>query len=263
MGLQKYFRAVLDVLRVLGSGSASWNIKWAVVKAILQLKTASKKQETLADFQFLQHNYTVSNPSDCQFLLKEIWLEQPYALPSSNRISSIADVGANQGFSFHYFKTQFPHAAIHAFEPDRLNFSLLEKNSAGIMSEKDTLHPVAVWHENTTLFAADSSAAPSNHSFVEKAAAQETGVAAIDFGAWLQEQKPDLVKMDIEGAEAEVLPRLISIGAVSIVPYWLVEFHPGTYGPTVELEISKGFEQLGFQVERRGIIRFYSKKNAG
>lgn len=244
-------------------GSAAWNIRWAVCKALWQLKKIPK-EASKADFNFLSHPFTVSDASDSQFVLKEIWLEQPYKLPVGLSISCIADVGANQGFSFHYFKTQFPTASVHAFEPDARNSELLEKNTAAMRNEKDSINRAAVWYEDTTLFANNSEALPSNQSFVAlDVASPGPGVQAIDFAAWIRIHKPDLVKMDIEGAEAQVLPQLIANGAAELVSNWLVEFHPGTYGEDVEVGISAGFEKLGFLVERRGIIRFYSKKNHG
>ncbi len=259
MGFLKYFRALLDFVQVLVTGSSAWKVRWAVCKALWQLKRVPNDASE-ADFYFLSHPFTVSDASDSQFVLKEIWLEQPYRLPAGLSISSIADVGANQGFSFHYFKTQFPNAAVHAFEPDARNSELLEKNTAALRSEKDSINRAAVWFEDTTLFANNTAALPSNQSFVAMdAASPGPGVQAIDFAAWIRIHKPDLVKMDIEGAEAQVLPKLIANGAAGFVPNWLVEFHPGTYGEQIEREISAGFEKLGFRVEQRGIIRFYSK----
>jgi FkbM family methyltransferase len=241
----KYFRALLDFVQVLVTGSSAWKVRWAVCKALWQLKRVPNDASE-ADFYFLSHPFTVSDASDSQFVLKEIWLEQPYRLPAGLSISSIADVGAN--------------AAVHAFEPDARNSELLEKNTAALRSEKDSINRAAVWFEDTTLFANNTAALPSNQSFVAMdAASPGPGVQAIDFAAWIRIHKPDLVKMDIEGAEAQVLPKLIANGAAGFVPNWLVEFHPGTYGEQIEREISAGFEKLGFRVEQRGIIRFYSK----
>jgi hypothetical protein len=52
-------------------------------------------------------------------------------------------------------------------------------------------------------------------------------VPCFDFSAWLQEMEPDrlIVKMDIEGAEVQVLEKMMVDGSDALVSELLVEWH--------------------------------------
>ncbi|MGB7339679.1 MAG: FkbM family methyltransferase, partial [Phototrophicaceae bacterium] len=121
----------------------------------------------------------------------------------------ILDCGANIGFSILRYKHLFPNAKIVAFEPDPNIFKILEKNiKANHLSDVD-LVPSAVWIESGELeFMADnvdggflttqSSSSNSHREFTS------LRVSSINFRDYLQ-QPVDFIKMDIEGAEYEVL----------------------------------------------------------
>lgn len=61
-------------------------------------------------------------------------------------------------------------------------------------------------------------------------------VETIDFGKWITRFKDDfvVVKMDIEGAEFEVLESLFNSRAIEIIDYFFLEFHHERAGKTLE-----------------------------
>ena len=131
----------------------------------------------------------------------------------------ILDCGANIGLSSLSYKRQFPNARIIAFEPDpefapilRRN---LERNGAGDVEMVDA----AVWIENGTSQWRCEGIDGSHLSAETGETAKTTTVRTVDLGDYLNEPI-DLIKMDIEGAEYEVInhvgKRLKKVKAMSI-----------------------------------------------
>lgn len=172
--------------------------------------------------------------------LKEIFIDDVYIqkLPPNARI---IDCGANIGLSVIYLKKLCPDASIIAFEPDEINFKLLEKNIRSFGFENIELRKEAVWIENTYL---DFSNKGTLGSKIAGSAADNTiKVKAIRLKD-LMHQKIDFLKLDIEGAEYPVLKDITD--NMQMTEKIFIEYH-GTYSQNAELNeilqliVSKGF----------------------
>ena len=132
--------------------------------------------------------------------LKEIFVDDIYKIRFDTPTPYIIDAGANIGLSALYFKQIAPAARVVAFEPDVNNFELLKKNTAGLADIE--ILKQAVWKENTTLKFAASGTLSSK--IVNNAVADTIDIEAVRLKDYLS--KPiDLLKLDIEGAEYEVI----------------------------------------------------------
>lgn len=133
--------------------------------------------------------------------LSEIFVEEIYAvnLPAH---PFIIDCGANIGLSVIYLKKRFPDAEIIAFEPDEKNFDLLQRNVASFGFNYIHLKKEAVWITDTELSFESKGRMDSRLSTDIKSSAQK--VSAIRLKNLLN-RKVDFLKIDIEGAEYEVL----------------------------------------------------------
>jgi FkbM family methyltransferase len=138
------------------------------------------------------------------YSLNEIFLEEVYKFESSNASPVIIDCGANIGLSVIYFKRLFPGSRIIAYEPDKQVFSLLEKNIRQFDYRDIELINKAVWTTETELeFTPDGSLGgriktgtlPNRHDFIIKTDRLRNHL----------KQKVDFLKLDIEGAEYDVL----------------------------------------------------------
>lgn len=135
----------------------------------------------------------------------------------------ILDCGANVGLSVIFFKRRFPQARIVAFEPDPAVFAALEHNvSKMVGTENVELVMAAVWSsQNASLpfFAEGSNAGrlgerPQNAPTIK--------VPSVRLRDYL-DQPVSMLKLDIEGAELEVLQDCADkLGQVS---YLFVEYH--------------------------------------
>ena len=159
--------------------------------------------------------------------LKEIFADEVYLqnLPAN---SYIIDCGANIGMSVIYLKKLCPAAVVIAFEPDPENFKLLKKNVESHQLSSVELKNEAVWTSNTTLnFAADGNMG-SRIGTGKDATVQVRAVRLRD----LLNQKVDFLKIDIEGAEFEVIKDIQD--KLLMVQNLFVEYH-GSFQQNNEL----------------------------
>lgn len=180
-------------------------------------------------------NYEVVsfNQKELKYLEKEIFKAEIYKIELGNTRPKIIDAGAYLGLSTLYFKNLYPNSEILAFEPNPNIFPLLEENIE-INNLKDvTLENIALGKKNATRdFHIDSS---DSHSF---------STSSFIKNAWSGEQKTipiqvivkklseyinndiDLLKMDIEGAEKEVLEDLKEENKLKFIKNVIFEYHP-------------------------------------
>jgi FkbM family methyltransferase len=137
----------------------------------------------------------------------------------------IIDLGANIGLSALYFANRFPGARIIALEVEQGNFDLLRRNCAPYPNIIP-LH-MAVWSESGKVKITNPDAQPWSFR-VETAGPEDAdGIPAISIEDVMQNHqidRADLVKMDIEGAEREVLSQN-SEGWLSRTDVLAVELH--------------------------------------
>jgi FkbM family methyltransferase len=134
---------------------------------------------------------------------QEIFLDRVYEFTSSNDRPFIIDGGANIGLATLFFKKNYPNSIITAFEADPIIFKTLEWN-INCRGLKDVeVIKAALWNLDTSLpFLSEGSA--SGHVATSGEFGNLVPVTAVRLKAWLQ-SKIDFLKLDIEGAEYEVL----------------------------------------------------------
>jgi FkbM family methyltransferase len=150
---------------------------------------------------------------------REIYKEEIYAFRAPHPAPYIIDGGANVGVSVLYFKDLYPGSEIVAFEPDPAVFAALERNVRAARVDGVTLVPRALWSSATTLpFHAEG--ADGGH--LAPGGAVAAAVSTVRLRDYL-DRPVDFLKLDIEGAETEVLCDAADrLGAVARI---YVEYH--------------------------------------
>lgn len=147
--------------------------------------------------------------------------------------SIVIDCGANIG-DISSVMSRYG-AKIYAFEPTKSTFEILEKR----FSEKDNVECIqkAVWKSEGTIKLYHHQWSPDNEIFwssgnsllKEKGNVNENDyelVETIDLAEFVKQLgKVDLVKMDIEGAEIELINHLIDSKAIDNIDYLICETH--------------------------------------
>ncbi len=122
--------------------------------------------------------------------------------PSGTYPRMIFDMGAYVGYTSYDYWKRYPSARIFALEPDVYNFDLLLKNLYGtsVVAESKAL----VYNRYITGYI-DQSLAPNAKRFVENPTV--SAVPTTDLELLYGEAYVDFLKLDIEGAEREILKR--------------------------------------------------------
>jgi len=171
--------------------------------------------------------------------LKEIFIDEVYKqeLPHN---PLILDCGSHIGLSIIYLKKSFPSAKIIGFEPDQRNFALLQQNIAQHKLDKVELVNKAVWITNGPInFRSEGNMG----SKIEKGNSDAQMIDAVRLKDYLN-QKIDFLKMDIEGAEYEVLKDIAS--HLPFIENLFIEYH-GSFTQQGELlEILDLLNRSGF-----------------
>lgn len=121
-------------------------------------------------------------------------------------IRTIIDAGANIGTATGYLKSMYPQAKVVCIEPEPGNYALLEKNMALNGFDDVVLCQNAFWINNDELHIGvgvrGELAKELSFAIVDDSEVAVKGLTFKDCLALLGAEKVDLLKMDIEGAEA-------------------------------------------------------------
>lgn len=175
---------------------------------------------------------------------KSIFEQEIYAFrPESSPV--ILDCGANIGLAILYWKRLFPESVIWGFEPDRDIYELLCWNCDAHDIKDVTLIDKAVWSQETTIqFKKEGADAGHIVNKEEHTTEPLITIETVRLRDYL-DQRIDLLKLDIEGAEVEVL--LDCEQYLDSVNHLFVEFH-SYIGRRQQLdEILRILSRVGFR----------------
>jgi FkbM family methyltransferase len=196
-------------------------------------------------------------------IFRQVFIKQEYkAISGKPRL--ILDCGANVGYAAAYFLTRYPQAQVVAIEPDLGNYELLVRNLAPYGDRARVIRG-AVWSHATRL-----GIAATNYRGGEECARQvrvcgpdepETFPAfsvsdLVRTAGW---EHVDLLKMDIEGAEAVVFARGHEEW-IDRVRLLVMELHDDTtFGPATGV-VTRATK--GFVTTQSGELTLYSRPMA-
>lgn len=150
-------------------------------------------------------------------VLREIFLEGEYELPSLSNPVVIVDLGSNVGLSVLYFHARYPQAQIVAVEPDPDSFGRLRANTAPVPGIR-TLNVAVGGFDGRRKFFPSRQAWTSSLFPSDGRAPIEIECRSLD--SILQELgiiEVGLLKIDVEGAEEETLRSFGGLGHVGAV----------------------------------------------
>jgi FkbM family methyltransferase len=183
-------------------------------------------------------------------LVEEIFLSGLYEFQSPTNTPVIFDCGSNIGLSVLFFKLLYPDSRIVAFEPSSESFRLLEENTSRNNLSDVVLHNCALVGESrpVELFVSDDRPASLRASmFQERTAGVPRGIPGKTLSEFI-DRRVNFVKIDIEGAEEQVLKELITSGKIEMIEQMVIEYHhqisPHQKGLAQFLTI---LEQAGFR----------------
>lgn len=166
-------------------------------------------------------------------LYEEIFIKKEYYFTADSSRPAIIDCGSNIGMSVLYFKKLYPEAVITAFEPDPETFGLLRKNI-----EENRLSGVTAVNKAVAASAGSAvlyyypESPGSTHMSLVKKRLQGGKTVKIEKDRLSRYIKGivDLLKIDVEGSEAEIIEELSSAGCMKRVKRIACEIHHNITG---------------------------------
>ncbi|TAF33654.1 MAG: FkbM family methyltransferase [Cytophagales bacterium] len=198
--------------------------------------------------------FYLNNKSNFLFQFDEIFNKQIYFFKSDTKKIKIIDCGSNIGLSVLYFKWLYPKSSIIAFEPNPKTFQILSKNISRSQEKDILLIPKALWSfKKIVRFNADLYDA-SAIADLEDQHSEFVNVETTSLRPYLQEPV-DFLKLDIEGAETEVLNDISQ--DLHRVKHLFVEYHSYANQDQTLHEILEIITQAGFRyyMERTGVYQ--------
>ncbi|TNE54340.1 MAG: FkbM family methyltransferase [Bacteroidetes bacterium] len=205
-------------------------------------------------FKFRDYDLEVSDFLSVAYQLKEYFHDQRLSFLSSRKDPIILDCGANVGVSVLYFKSIYPQAQIKAYEPDPAIFNYLQNNLEKNQITDVELHRKAVWiDENGVEFGSEG--ADGGSVFFN---GNRQKLESISLKQVLENHEQiDLLKMDIEGAEVQVLDDCRT--ELHKVRFLFVEYHSWK-GQKQELDcLLNVLSENGFRYQIESIGKSVSK----
>lgn len=198
--------------------------------------------------RFDEFEFTVPDAASFLSAYEELIYKKIYMFSAAHDTPIILDFGANIGLSVLFFAKYYPNADVYAYEADPRIYHYLENNVAQFKTSRIHLHNAVIYDENTTL-SFFSEGADGGHVCRENefgASCREEVVAA-DAKEILQSfSYIDFLKMDIEGAERRVLPRIKDeLGKVQNI---FVEYHSETNRQQCLPELLAILREAGFRI---------------
>lgn len=199
------------------------------------------------------------NASEAKAIYDSLFIRKDYDVSLNNKSPKIIDCGAHIGLATIYFKKKFPHAQIIAIEPNPQTLKFLKKNlnanhvedveviwGALSKSSAKTL-PLYIDPNSTNPWSWDDSIIKDIWSDRPSRKTKTIVEVPIVHLSKIITSKVNLVKMDIEGAECEVIEE--ADNKLDLVDSIIIEVHPTPKTPLSYLKkIKTILDKHGFKI---------------
>jgi FkbM family methyltransferase len=220
-----FFRKSLEVLR-----STDQKRRWKTLSTYVRIKLKSgwlavapgRQPDRERLFEWI---VSIGNYSDFVYLFEEIFISQSYRASINSPAPVIVDAGANIGLATLYFKMQFPDARIYCVEPEPNAYACLERNVFGNGLANVFLFNRALGNRVSKMEFHFSPFRPA--SPLAGASRPMGGSIMVDVVplSSLVDGTVDLIKLDVEGAETEVIKDVVDSGVIDAVEVIILEYH--------------------------------------
>lgn len=159
----------------------------------------------------------------------------------------ILDLGCNVGLTLIDFATRYPGARVVGVEMDEDNYRLALANTRHL-ARVEVIHGAIATHDGTVSYDASKDTDSFSITHSPSSGAKQRSVPAFTLPtlrARLRLEQIDFIKVDIEGAERQVLAEQLLPGSLDGVDQIAVEIH----GPCTDV-VRSALEASGFLVER-------------
>ncbi|MFT6895172.1 MAG: FkbM family methyltransferase [Algoriphagus sp.] len=234
----------------ISKGSLFWNWILLKIKFLGGLK-GPKPQISLFGKKFCG-----LDQSSLNYLFEEIFLKGEYIFKSTKAEPVIFDCGSNIGMGILFFKIIYPNAKITGFEANPEVFEILKTNISNLNMNDIQVHHLALYDQDTeiTFYTGNSSESLLGSINSNRGGKKAVLVKAKKLSEFLKTHSEiDLIKIDVEGAEWNIIQDLVQSSSLRKCHQYLIEFHLNL--PELEGKLSEFleyFEAQGYLYNIRG-----------
>jgi FkbM family methyltransferase len=154
--------------------------------------------------------FSIRDALSAAHTFREIFLNGDYDVPHLSGASNVVDLGANIGLFSYFASLKAPNASIHSFEADPDTFVVLEKNLASVGRGRFFPLNLAAGSESGTIdfYSSTVSGWSSRYPVLGAQEGRHIKVPSVRLSDYLREKEisvVDLLKVDVEGAEYDIL----------------------------------------------------------
>ena len=237
--------------------------EWSTRPYLFQLKRKAQSQKPGTLIRFSNCTVRINDGPNFYTLYKDIFINRIYHFEAERPDPLILDCGSNIGMTIMYFKHVYPQGRVIGFEPDPTIFPYLQENiHRNDLSEVKLVQAAVAGRDGPLKFYSDGKYASCLSSNIPAELANgwsECNVPSVRLGDYLSD-RVDFLKMNIEGAEFEVLAdiekRLRQIREM-IIEYHHLPSLPRTLHKILGILNRQGFDYLinDFDSETNGEVR--------
>jgi FkbM family methyltransferase len=224
------WNAMVRGMEILTTDSplSRWELAWtyARLKAKRKLVQRSVRFRPATE-SVLRYRVETGDYTTLAYLFEEIFVKQDYHFKARSAHPQIVDCGSNIGMSVLFFKTLYPESSIIAFEPDADTFAILQRNVTANNLTGVELHNKALHSKRGSVDFYYDPAEPARLRMSmrpERTSQACRQVEAVPLSDYIHGEV-DFLKMDIEGAEFDVLQELAQSDKLRLVREMVVEYH--------------------------------------
>lgn len=177
-----------------------------------------------------------------------LW-SQEYAFSFPGSIQTIVDAGANIGAASLYFRERFPSAAVIAIEPDPGNFAILQANVSdrGVQLIQAALWPVVEDLGLDFSISAECAVRVRQCEYKDVNVVTQKSLVSVLTPLAIIEScgSIDILKLDIEGAEADIFAPGRDLSWLQHVQTIVIELHD-RYQPSCSRNFWKAMDEFPY-----------------
>jgi FkbM family methyltransferase len=264
LSLKEFFIILKEDVTLASRGSRLGSL--VMCHYIGRLQSKYKLDSTFFSFKLklLKRNISLELTAQHLGAFRGVFVDNEYFLRELKEFNPkrILDLGANIGMGTIYLSSQFPEASFICIEPDKRNLSLLEKNlKRNNLNAIIIPKAIAEYNGSAKLRFNDNPCVSRFASLPEQDLLELTHVEVLTVGDILDGagwDRVNLVKIDIEGAEEDILSK--NNNWLNRVDFLVMEIHPNTSSKKIQTYL----EPYGFTLARIGAGRepiFFAKRN--
>lgn len=215
----------------------------------LYLKKSRKSYNNEVSHNILGYKVYAYSYKTLFYLFQEIFISEDYFFKTDSTEPKIIDCGSNIGMAILYFKRLYPNSHITAFEPNPHAFKLLKKNV-----EENNLKDVKIFNsglssENGTLafYLGDDKGGLTGSLVYGRGGTNVLEVNTIKLSETIIKENYDFIKMDVEGAENDIVKDIYENNCLNNSSQYVIEYHHNIDNEKGRLlQFLEKFEKNGF-----------------